>query len=123
MTGDFATIYKLLADDDNTSPTPGGVIFGFILLLIGVILYFLPTIIALARHARIAGAVVVVNLFLGWTFIGWVVALAMACGSAEEPRYNPLTVKCPRCNAEQNIAVGQPTFECWQCKYVAYFEH
>jgi hypothetical protein len=23
--------------------------------------------------------VVVINVFLGWTFVGWVVALAMAC--------------------------------------------
>jgi hypothetical protein len=26
------------------------------------------------------GSTIVVNVFLGWTFIGWVVALAMACG-------------------------------------------
>jgi hypothetical protein len=41
-------------------------------------LYFLPTIIALARKVRNQGSVVVINLFLGWTLIGWVVALAMA---------------------------------------------
>jgi hypothetical protein len=27
------------------------------------------------------GSVVVINIFLGWTFIGWVVALAMAARS------------------------------------------
>jgi uncharacterized membrane protein YeaQ/YmgE (transglycosylase-associated protein family) len=27
--------------------------------------------------------------------------------------------KCPRCNAVQNVAVGQPDFECWQCHTVA----
>jgi phage FluMu protein Com len=25
-------------------------------------------------------------------------------------------LRCPRCNAVQNIPEGQPTFECWQCK-------
>ena len=43
-------------------------------------LYFAPTILALLRGKRHPGATVVVNLFLGWTFIGWVVALAMAFG-------------------------------------------
>ena len=39
-------------------------------------LYFLPTIIAGARsHAKGAG-ILIVNLFLGWTFFGWVAALA-----------------------------------------------
>lgn len=41
-------------------------------------LYFLPSIIALARKVKNAGSVVVTNLFLGWTVIGWIIALAMA---------------------------------------------
>ena len=45
-------------------------------LLIGS--YFLPTIIAYNRNVKSKGSVVVINLFLGWTFIGWVVSLAMA---------------------------------------------
>lgn len=40
--------------------------------------YWLPTIAAWVNHAPSRGAVVVVNLFLGWTIIGWIVALAMA---------------------------------------------
>lgn len=45
--------------------------------------YFLPTIIALARGAN-GCAVFFLNLILGWTLIGWVVAFAMACMS--QPR-------------------------------------
>jgi hypothetical protein len=45
------------------------------LLLIGS-LYFLPYIVARCRHHSNAESIGVVNLFLGWTFIGWVVALA-----------------------------------------------
>jgi len=44
-------------------------------------LYFLPTIVATARKVPNVGSVFVINLFLGWTFIGWVVALAMAARS------------------------------------------
>jgi hypothetical protein len=46
-------------------------------------LYFLPTIIAIVRKMPNTGSVFVVNLFLGWTFIGWIVALVMAAGSAQ----------------------------------------
>ncbi len=48
-------------------------------LLIVLCLYFLPAVVAVTRKVRHQGSVVVINVFLGWTFIGWVVALAMAC--------------------------------------------
>ncbi len=43
--------------------------------LIGLGLYFLPTIIAAARHHNHLLPIVLVNIFAGWTFIGWIVAL------------------------------------------------
>ena len=52
-----------------------------ILLLFGIGLYFLPTIVAFSRHAPSPGSVAVINVFLGWTFIGWVFALIMAARS------------------------------------------
>jgi hypothetical protein len=48
-------------------------------LLLALALYFVPSIVAVARKVTHQGSVIVINLFLGWTFIGWVVALAMAC--------------------------------------------
>jgi hypothetical protein len=47
--------------------------FGF-----GFVAYFLPSIIALARSKRDIGAIILLNFFLGWTMIGWVVALVWA---------------------------------------------
>ncbi len=43
-------------------------------LIIGL-LYFLPTICAWARHHHNAPAITATNLLVGWTLIGWVVAL------------------------------------------------
>jgi hypothetical protein len=48
------------------------------LALSGLALYFLPTIIALSRRKRNSGGVFVLNLLLGWSFIGWVAALVWA---------------------------------------------
>ncbi|MUL76445.1 superinfection immunity protein [Mycobacterium sp. CBMA226] len=37
--------------------------------------------VAANRKVPNVGSVIVINLFLGWTFVGWVVALAMAMRS------------------------------------------
>lgn len=49
--------------------------------LILAIPYFLPSIVAVLRHHGDKGFIIVINLFLGWTFFGWVYALARACGN------------------------------------------
>ena len=54
---------------------------GFILLLVAA--YFLPTLIAVMRQVPNTGSVVVINLLLGWTFVGWAVSLAMAARSVQ----------------------------------------
>ena len=46
--------------------------------------YFTPCIVAAARHKANIGGVVVVNVLLGWTVLGWVVALVMACSGLTE---------------------------------------
>jgi hypothetical protein len=48
-------------------------IFGF-----GFVMYFLPAIIAFARSKRDAMSILLLNFFLGWTAIGWVIALVWA---------------------------------------------
>ena len=48
-------------------------IFGF-----GFLFYFLPSIIAAARSKRDLASIFVLNLLLGWTAIGWVIAMIWA---------------------------------------------
>ncbi|WP_327304612.1 superinfection immunity protein [Streptomyces sp. NBC_01298] len=55
--------------------------FGVLGLLIVVVAYFVPTFVAFGRGVPNKGSVLVVNLFLGWSVVGWVVALAMAARS------------------------------------------
>jgi hypothetical protein len=43
-----------------------------------VLLYFLPSLVANRRGHRNTGAIVVLNIFLGWTFLGWVLTLVWA---------------------------------------------
>jgi len=48
-------------------------------------LYFLPSLIALIRKHRNQDAIAILNLFLGWTFIGWIVALVWAFTADVKP--------------------------------------
>jgi hypothetical protein len=50
-----------------------GPFFGF-----GFLVYFLPTLVALVRHKRNTVSILLLNLFLGWTLIGWIIALVWA---------------------------------------------
>ena len=62
-------------------------------LIFGVGLYFLPAIIAAVRHTHNSTGILLLNLFLGWTMVGWFVALLMAifsmpyCGPYCNPYY------------------------------------
>ena len=67
---------------------------GIILVLLGLFglaWYFLPGIIAAARHKRNTASVFALNLFLGWTLIGWVIALVWALAH-DTPPAPPVTV-------------------------------
>jgi hypothetical protein len=47
--------------------------------------YFLPWINAQLRHHRSKAAIAVINVFLGWTLVGWVIALAWSCTDNVRP--------------------------------------
>jgi hypothetical protein len=65
---------SLTVPQQGSSEPYGGLGIVLILLLIGF--YFLPSIIG--RKKRNRGAIFALNLFLGWTLIGWVVSLVWA---------------------------------------------
>jgi hypothetical protein len=70
-------------------------------LFLSALLYFLPTIIG--RHKADVMGIFFVNFLLGWTVIGWFVALIWAC-SAERyvpVRFVPVTSGrfCSQCGA------------------------
>jgi small-conductance mechanosensitive channel len=54
---------------------------GFLAMLaIGVLIgtYFLPSVIAFSRGHQHSAPILLLNLFLGWTLVGWVAALVWA---------------------------------------------
>lgn len=53
-------------------------LLALISLLFLLFIYFLPTFVATNRGHHNRAAIFILNLFLGWSFIGWVVALTWA---------------------------------------------
>jgi hypothetical protein len=71
-------------------------------LAIFLLLYFLPAIIG--RHKRDAMGIFLLNLLLGWTAVGWVIALIWACAAEPYPGAHVLPVNagyryCSQCGA------------------------
>lgn len=73
-------------------------------LIFVTLLYFLPTVLAVVRHESDAVGIFLVNFFLGWTLIGWWVALIWALasdGSSHQVRHVPASSGrfCSQCGA------------------------
>ena len=49
-----------------------------VLIIIPLLFYFIPTMIALQRSHHQTMAIVLLNVFTGWTFVGWIAALVWA---------------------------------------------
>ena len=79
-----ANVIPVLAAGDAAAGITAGIgaIFVALLWVVGIILgaaaYFAPTIVAVLVRARHLAVVIVLNVFLGWSVVGWVVALALA---------------------------------------------
>lgn len=55
------------------------IIAGIMLAAMAVFIYLLPTYIAIRRKHKRTAAIYILNLFFGWTLLGWVVTFVMAC--------------------------------------------
>lgn len=51
---------------------------GFLFLGFMLLMYFLPSVVANSRNHKNKPAIIVLNLFLGWTMIGWIAAMIWA---------------------------------------------
>jgi hypothetical protein len=72
----------------------------FIIILAGSVIFFIPTIIAVARSRHNADLIFAINLFLNWTIIGWLIALILACSNIDtrtknHPEYKGKRYKDP----------------------------
>lgn len=61
-----------------------GGLFALIVGFMIIPIYFIPMIVSIKRSHPQAGTISIINLFLGWTLLGWVISLAWAASSIEK---------------------------------------
>jgi len=90
-------ILTRVSDDGS----PGAAIVLLLSLVLGLGIYFLPTFVG--RGKRNLGAIFALNLLLGWTLVGWVVALVWAMTHEEKIVTAPVAIEhgpavlCSKC--------------------------
>ena len=64
--------------DEEIVVSAFGVIFVLIIIVIIFCIYFIPTFVAFSRHHQFKWIIFLINLFTGFTFVGWIGALIWA---------------------------------------------
>jgi hypothetical protein len=54
--------------------------------IVCALLYFVPTVVAKWRHIKTPQGPILLNIFLGWTVLGWIGALIWAACAPVAPR-------------------------------------
>lgn len=79
-----------------------------ILLVILFVPYWAPTIIAFVREHPSKGAILALNFFLGWTFIGWVICLVWSLSENRAGAAAPSVVVNTTVSPTMNNIMGGP---------------
>jgi len=56
-----------------------------LILILLLVIYFVPSIAALIRNHHNTVAIIILNVFAGWTFIGWLGALVWSATVVKGP--------------------------------------
>jgi|SRR5665213_299458 len=87
----------------QATATGGSSFVGDVLILA---LYFAPSIIAISRKSSNVGSISLLNLLLGWTVVGWVMALVKAVKSTTPKVRSTVALStCSNCGA--GLSPGQ----------------
>jgi hypothetical protein len=68
---------------------------------IGILVYFLPTILALKKES--VGAIFLFNAFVGVTGIGWIIAMLWSVMADEADYFKGMKLKCKRCKQQYEV--------------------
>jgi hypothetical protein len=71
-------MYTIATYSSGNGDATAGAILLLILLGLGLVIWLIPGFVATMRHHHNCGAIWCLTIFLGWTFIGWVLALVWA---------------------------------------------
>ena len=91
-----------------------GLIVAIVAIVVGLALYFVPTIIASRRQHHAAASIFFLNLFLGWTLVIWIVCLIWANSSGAQ-QVTVVNVPAPPAPPAESAAPAVPGPFCSSC--------
>lgn len=112
-------LYKVIRDIITNNPhnmelsNIALVFLGIIVFLLSLLIYFIPAI--RATRTKHAFAIFILNLFLGWTFLGWLAALIWALALPRERLSEEREYYCGKCNYKKIITQPVTMFKCQNC--------
>ena len=119
----IGVVCSIAADDDAAGLAWATAIFVNFAFWLGLALYFWPTAFAIRRNVVHKSIIILLNVLLGWTVLGWLVALIWALVDTRQdalirttiqPGNSPVPQKtCPNCYR----VIGQTATKCPHCKY------
>jgi Superinfection immunity protein len=74
-------------------------------VIVLLIAYFFPALVAAMRRHNNQNAIAILNLLLGWTFLGWVIALVWAATNNVKPKAS---------RSEQQETIQYSSVEEWE---------
>ena len=78
-----AGAFSTVSPESNRFESIGQSMFAYVFLQLGLYLYLLPTVISVRRQRPNRMAIFALDFLLGWTLVGWAVALSWALASSE----------------------------------------
>jgi hypothetical protein len=88
------------------------------MIVVGTAIYFIPSVVAYSRSARNFLAIFLLNLFLGWSLVGWLGSLIWALVDEKKEPAPPASISapapiayCPQCGQ----SVGPADQFCSHC--------
>jgi hypothetical protein len=110
----------MIASTGATAAAGAALSLGFLILVaIGLLSYFIPTIIAVLRKHSQLVPIIAVNVLLGWSVLGWIAALVWSLTSDKAPvivnqtftgapsvATNGTEITCPHCRSSIPYGAG-----------------
>lgn len=79
-------VSSLFLAADDLGARPSDFVIPAVALMLFALLYLTPTVVAVVRRVPDTGTLAAINLFLGWTVIGWIATMVMALGVIDPRR-------------------------------------
>jgi hypothetical protein len=109
---------NLLRCYDNTLFTFGDKlmsVWNIIVLIFAIIIYVLPGVIASSREHKNATAIWVLNIVLGWSFLGWIAALVWSFTNPGVVKLEPQVFGADSAGILKNVRIAPEAILCRFC--------